>query len=108
MLIGVPAGERGPDKIVRGKPVVEHGDQLLPVGVALVDGRVPLVAGRTSHPGRRAAASIPFLLRLGLGGSLRPASLPGLGGRWSRFHFRFSLFSFPPLFCFGCNFDFGS
>ncbi|KAG6396824.1 hypothetical protein SASPL_142981 [Salvia splendens] len=44
--IRVYRGEREP-----GEPVIKHGDELLPVGVTLVNGGVSLVIGRASHSG---------------------------------------------------------
>jgi hypothetical protein len=55
---GVPARERGPDEVVVGEPVVEDGDEGLPLGVLVVH------AGLLGLLGLHC---LLFLLLLGLG-----------------------------------------
>ncbi|CAI9764672.1 unnamed protein product [Fraxinus pennsylvanica] len=48
MLRAVPARERGPDKVVMSKPVLQHWQQLLPINTPFLQGGVYLLAAGAS------------------------------------------------------------
>lgn len=75
----VPARERRPNEVVISQPIIENGNEWLPLGVLLVGRHISFLSA--SHPRDISAggSSLPFAFGFGLGGTLGTASLLRLG-----------------------------